>query len=298
MSSILVCPICGKQQTCGPHEGPLLALKESISPCPLKKGGIYAYVRDDRGRGVPGVKVTCAGDGPYSGANGRFSDEEGFAIFDPREDGSHDTAIHVAQSQNDVPRDYYAFSAEVVSVPVSKGKITLVEFQLNRYGILHVVVKRSDKPPLLFKGAQIRVESDQKPDPGPENSLDSGPVPFHGRKRIVHTVRASLTGPDKENYAFDGEPLATPFVVPDKENLVEFSISPAGWIKFKIIDEKDKLLLPEDATLEVEAPGMAKENKDVKAGNVLEVQKLEPGAVKVHAATVPQGYALVDVKPE
>src|ERR1051325_1907185 len=103
MASFLVCPICGDNVQCRrSHEAIPLEVANITTPCPLKKGAIYVFVKDDRGKGVEGVQVTCNGTPP--------SDSEGFAFFDPLEDGrSYLTSINLAPTPT-LALKYYIFS--------------------------------------------------------------------------------------------------------------------------------------------------------------------------------------------
>src|SRR5690242_20192098 len=138
MSTHLVCPICGEQFECGPHDRPTDETLEPMASCPLKKGAIYVFVKDDLGAPV-GKVITHCGELDATG-----TDKDGFAFYEQLEAGPYPTSISLEESDILVKDPHYTFVRTSVSATVQQGKITLVEFQIHRYATLDVEVKRTD----------------------------------------------------------------------------------------------------------------------------------------------------------
>jgi hypothetical protein len=291
VASFLVCPICGDKVQCsGSHSAIQPELTSVITPCPLKKGAIYVFVKDDRGKGVEGVHVTCKGTPP--------SDSEGFAFFDPLEDGrSYLTSIDLVPTPT-IASKYYIFSQSKIKAPVSAGRITLVEFQLNRYVPLNVAVRRSDKKQIYVKDVPINVSTvtPEAAPPKPDaNSTDSGPVIFDRLKQTTYKAVIQLTGTLQDDYTIEGKSEDQCAVAADKENLLEFFLLPAAWIRFKVVDEGDQALNG-TVKLHLQQAGEEKKEKPAENDGTAYVDKLEPGSkVNVLSVEVPERYELISL---
>jgi hypothetical protein len=291
MASFLVCPICGGKAECrGPHDAISLDVTSVTIPCPLKKGAIYVFVKDDRGKGVEDVQVTCKGT--------PTSDSEGFAFFDPLEDGrSYLTSIDLTLTPT-IASKYYVFSQSKISAPVTAGRITLVEFQLNRYVPLKVAVRRSDKKQIYVKDVPINVSTltPEAAPPKPDaNSMDTGPVVFDGLKQTTYKAVIQLTGTLHEDYTIDGKSEDQCAVTANKENLLEFLLLPAAWIRFKVCDEGDRAL---NGPVKLHLQQAGEEKKETPAENdgTAYVDKLEPGSkVNVLSVEVAERYELISL---
>ena len=284
-----VCTICGQQITCtNPHTAPEHQLGGATLDCPLQKGAIYVYVKDDTGTGVKGVKVTCTG-GPQD------TDDLGFAFYDPLAEGPHATSISLTPTPL-LEDKYYIFSTTPLNPVVSRGRITQVEFQINRLAPLKVAVTRSDKGTYL-KSADIKVETttaNAAPSTPNKPSLDTGPVEFAKLRKTSYKVTVTLAGTDKDNFIFDDKAIVDYVVDPSKDNLLEFPVSPAGWIAFKFIDNAGADLKVV-AKLSLEQVAMGAADKDTAAEGTLRVEKLEPGDMQCKTITLPEQYEFVSL---
>ena len=284
-----VCSICGRDLICtNPHSVPPAQAGSAVSQCPLKKGAIYVHAKDDLGNGVSGVPVECAG-------GKALSDPAGFAFFDPLDEGTHTTSIALGSTAA-LDNKYYVASKPSVDGVVYLGQITLVEFQLDRYSTLKAVVKRSDNGRQL-KDVDIKLETSAPgatPATPQKKSLENEPAVFEKLKRAVYKATVTLTGADKENYVIKGAFAVDCSVDPDKDNAIEFLVTPSGWIAFKLVDQRNNPL-NERATLSVEPAGQAKADKVCGADGFLRIENLDPGKVKVHQIALDKRYELVEM---
>jgi hypothetical protein len=181
MSAHFICPICGEPFEHGPHDLRKTVLGSSVQACPKGKGAIYVYVQDDRGAGLQGSTVNCAGKTPDS-------DKEGYAIFDQLNEQIYPTSIGPKLTSG-----YYLFSPKQFQAAARDGQVTLVAFQLNPYCRLKVAVKRADKNNEYLKDVLLKV-STEAPDalanPPEQKSLATAPVEFQqlGRVHAIKTI--------------------------------------------------------------------------------------------------------------
>jgi len=141
MSAILVSPICGDQIECKGKHGPQDVTSSPVVDCPLIKGGLHIFVKDEKGKGVPGVQVTCAA------GNTTDTDPDGLVCYDQVPKNSYDTSIDLTPSKT-LKDTYYIFSKSSLNAPVDQGKITLVIFQIKPIPWIEVELVDQDKNPI------------------------------------------------------------------------------------------------------------------------------------------------------
>jgi len=288
----VVCPICGNGVECkSPHEGP----QEKIEPvveCPLKKGAIYVFVKDDRGAPVSKVMTYCKNQKPVS------TDKEGFAFYEQLEEGGpYPTSINLEESDDSAKDPHYTFVRTSVEASVKKGKITLVEFQLHRYATLNVEVKRTDNQKLVGE-AKIQVEAGAVADNPPkaeEKSLETRPVPIEKLKPTgVYKVTITLVEVHDKKFKVSGASEQTGIKVkPDAPNKIEFLVDPLFSIKFAIVEGKNTV----SGALTLQQSDKAAAKHETKPDGTLELDNLPAGKMKVNQVDLAASYEFVSIKP-
>ena len=118
------CSKCGKPLDCKcPNCGASAPVDEVVQECPLKKGAIWALIKDDTGKGVVNVQFTGPGT--------KKSDDVGFASFDPLSEKTYDVTATVPLP-DEIKDDFHLPAPTTKQVPVKTGQITQVVFQLKR----------------------------------------------------------------------------------------------------------------------------------------------------------------------
>ena len=292
MSTHLVCPICGKQFECGPHERGSDQRLEPVQGCPLKKGAIYVFVKDDLGAPVGKVITHCGDKKPVG------TDKEGFAFYEQLDEGKYPTSISLEESDVLVQDPHYTFVRTTVTATVNVGKITLVEFQLHRYADVQVEVKRTDNQKLVSDVA-IRVDADESADNPPkqdENSLESGPVSMPKFKPTgVYTAKIALVKVHEKKYKISGKSEQPGIKVKaGAPNKIEFLVDPIFWLKLAVVEGKTGV--PGTITLQQSGKGAA--DHPTQNDGTLEFDELEAGAMTVNKVDTTAGdYEFASITP-
>ncbi len=292
MPAHFTCPICGKPFQCdGPHEGASEDIG-IVKECPLHVGAIYIFVKDDTGKGVAQVKTMCGTRKPTN------TDPEGFAFYEQLEVNPYPVSIELENSDSTVAEEHYTFVRASLTPTVEKGKITIVEFQINRYGTLEVEVKRTDTKARVG-AVNIHVTGERSSD-GPlksdEPSLDTGPVRFEKLKPTsVYKAAIHLDEHQDKKFRISGALEQEPIrVSPDGPNRIEFLLDPIYWIKLRILEGEE----PVSATILLQQNG----KEETLAQDMVGVQGLEnldAGAMTVNRIEVPTpSYEFVSIKPK
>ena len=287
MSAHFFCPICGEPFQHGPHLSKNVVLGKPVKNCPLKeKAAIYVYVQDDRGAGLQGSTVNCDGKNPDS-------DPEGYAIFDQLEDSkTYPTTIGPKLTDG-----FYLFSPSKFDPTAHSGSITMVVFQLNPYAELKVAVKRSDKENVYFKDVVLTVTTDTPtaaPQTPQQHSSDTGPVSFSKLKRTDYKITATLAGNQKEEFELEDPAETTKSVEPHTDNLVEFLVSPAGWINFHLVEKKGASESPLDGAFNLQQSGKSQRKENTDAG-AAKLKRLEAGNFKIDNVEIGEQYEFVEL---
>jgi hypothetical protein len=286
MPTLLVCPVCGKEYKCEePHEGPHDVLT-AIEACPLTKGSLYVFVKDEAGNAIEGVKAYCKRDSDTT-------DDLGFAYFQQREADTYETRIDLSESAKTVWSKHYAVTR--VSVPdasVEKGKITIVEFVLNRYADMRVKITREDGDSELPK-ATFTVTSAHVLDE-PSKDAVKGEALFGDLKPTeLYAIECAL--PDKEdrkNFTLVKEKEADRRVSALKTEEVVFVVTPRYWIELAIVDPKDPTLTGSFAL----RPGKSEAKpQDAIGKDFLHVPDLTPGNLGIDGITLTESREFVGI---
>lgn len=292
MSTHIVCPICGLDMTCkGPHEG-ANEIIDSSAQCPLKKGAIYVFVKDDAGTPLGKVATYCGKQTPIG------TDKDGFAFYEQLDEGPYPTGIVLEDSDTATVKDpHYTFVRTEVTANVQKGKITLVEFVLHRYATLQVEVKRTDNKKLVGQ-VQVHVEAAESKDSPPqteEKSLESGPVPIHKlRPTGVYKVTITLVEIHDKKFKVSGSPEQSGIKVkPNAPNKIEFLVDPLFWIKFAIVEGNNTPA----GQLNLQQTGKDAAKHDTTGDGKLELDELPAGKMKVNQIDLAESYEFVEIKP-
>jgi len=116
-----ICPQCGGNIDCPGHAH---VVGRNMATCALKKGALWIQVVDEKGNGVEGVDVTL------DGGNGKKTDPQGLAAYDPLDDGV-EYAVEVSDTlPGSVTPTHKPPQVRTARADVEKGKIAYVKFQL------------------------------------------------------------------------------------------------------------------------------------------------------------------------
>ena len=276
MATHLVCPICGKEFECkGPHEGPH-DVQSPITECPLQKGSIYVFVKDSAQEHVPNVKTFCKSDEDET-------DKSGFAFFQQLSKDTYETRIDLEKSDDKVKNKYYATARVSVPAKVEPGKITVVEFVLNRYADLLVRLKGKEEDSPLPK-AKFDVRSSGHTPDVPVQDAVKGKAEYKKLKPTeTYTVKCELDKEDSKNFKIDRTEQTKVTVNPDKEKEVVFLVEPRYWIEVALKEEKEsgikgKFSLKHSAGDNYNAEDVGSEMKLV--------EDLKPGMMDVEGVTL------------
>ena len=289
MSSHFVCPVCGKPFSCGPHPGPENVIS-TIQECPLKKGAIYVFVRDDLGRHIPGVKTLCSAC-PNVTPN---TDPEGFAFFEQLDASTYDTAIELSESEESVRSKHYAAFRTSVTATVEKGRITLVEFVLHLYAEMLVKLERTDGKVGPLPQANFGVDSSaHTPDPASQDHKEGG-TPFPKLKSTAnYTVACKLLNEeDTKNFKLVLDQQTDKTVSANKVTEVIFKVEPRFWIDLALVDKKHDALKG-NFTLKPQT-GNTIAADDINA-TVRHVPDLQPGTIDINEITLTDSREFVSL---
>jgi hypothetical protein len=153
MSAFLVCPICGEHVHCKGNHDPLGGSSNPVKDCPLLKGGLHVFVKDEKGKGAGGVRVTSSAGDPFD------TDPDGLVCYDQVSPApSYDTSIDLSGSQT-LSTTHYISSKSSVNVPVAQGKITLVIFQIKPIPWIEIRLVDADNKPIP-SNAKLHLKQD------------------------------------------------------------------------------------------------------------------------------------------
>jgi hypothetical protein len=271
------CSVCGSDLVCThPHDGPPPVLGAVEEPCPVDKGAIWIYARDDTGAGVPGIEVDVAG-------TAKNTDPDGFAPFDPLDPNAYTTKVN---GLGDKAETLYVFSEETVPATVTRGQIKLVTYDLMRFSDLEVKVKRTDiEEDNLYEEAEVKLDvSPPLTAPSPEKTGPDGLVTFEKLKKGTYTVGVTLKTDDQPNYDVDLSPGAEYGVSPTGANVVEIPITPNGWIKFvfeKGEEDESEAITGAKLKLELKQGETERPADECEEDGTLEIKSLLPGDMEV-----------------
>ena len=287
MPTILVCPICDTEYECQqPHEGPHDVLT-TIEACPLTKGSLYVFVKDEAGNAIRDVKAYCEGDSDDT-------DALGFAYFQQLEATSYETRISLLESAEKVWSNHYAVTR--VSVPaaaVEKAKITIVEFVLNRYADLRVKITREDGESELPK-ATFKVTSRAHALDEPSKDAVKGEALFGKLKPTeLYTVECSLPEEeDRKNFTVVDETKPDRKVSALKTEEVVFVVKPRYWIELAIVDPKDPTLT---GSFALRPDKSEAKTKDAIGKTFVHVPDLTPGNLGIDGITLTESREFVGI---
>jgi hypothetical protein len=108
---------------CKGNHDPIDSSSKPVQDCPLLKGGLHVFVKDEKNKGVKGVQVTSTAGKPFD------TDDDGLVCYDQLSPNSYDTGIDLTPSKT-LSSTYYISSKSSLPAPVAQGKITLVIFQI------------------------------------------------------------------------------------------------------------------------------------------------------------------------
>ncbi|MDX2152986.1 MAG: hypothetical protein SFV54_19745 [Bryobacteraceae bacterium] len=282
------CAVCGRELVCtNPHPGNPPQVGSVQQDCPIRKGAIWIYVKDDTGTGVAAVEVEAAGIT-------KPTDPTGFAPFDPLDENTYTTKVKSLGGKSD---SHYVHSADSRDVTVSAGKIQMVTFELARYSTLKVIIKRTDKQNNNgYQDADVSLAAAlpaQAPVPAPGKTGADGTFVFQKVKKGTYDVTAALKGGDQPNFDVDGKAGEKYGVDPSKVNEVEVPITPNGWVKLHFKDAGGagvkgvKVVLKKDGEDRPE-----EQNQD---DGLLEVKKLTVGDPEVVKAQHDEVWEFVEL---
>jgi hypothetical protein len=275
MPVTLVCPICGKRFECdGKHEPHRDDLAAAVK-CPLNKGSIHVFVKDDAGNGVTGVATK---------SSGHTETDLGFAFFDRLDAGAYPTSIDLGASVSEVASGYYTISDTGVTAKVEPGKITLVEFALIRYGAIRAVLKGTDDAGVLAR-VEFKVNGSSSP-------TKEGKADFDKRKPTEdHTVTCALGPQDTKNFKLVKAEEPDQKVRSARTTEVVFQVTPRYWVDLVLVDPKDDKLTGAFSLLQGADPVDA---SDVGA-DVKHVPDLKSGTVDVKGITLLESREFVSI---
>jgi len=237
MPSHLVCQICSTTYECKCEKTGESEKLDLVTDCALKKGAIYVFVKDDRGKGVGGVKTLCVGTKETKEFN---TDPEGFAFYEQLEVDSYPVSMNLEGSELEVKEPHYVVARKVVTATVVKGCITMVEFQIHRYAKVESEV-RIKGTGAHFGKATIRVDASEVIDnllEASKPSLDTASI-FFQKVRPTGTYTAAIEIPkdQQKKYRVVGDP-SKPVgkVTPEGPNKVAFEVELVYWIHIQIFE--------------------------------------------------------------
>lgn len=282
MSTHLVCPICGKQFECDePHEGPHDVLT-TVKPCPQVKGAIYVYVLDNRQEGASGVKTHC-------GTQAATTDPQGFAGFEQLEAGPYATRIALDESDDEVQAKYYVVTRTATKPTVEPGKITLVEFVVNRHADLRVKLAWAEGDGELPR-ARVAVDG---PCDEPERTVEGGKAEFKRlRPTETYKVACALHDDDARDFALEQAERTGVTVTATRTTELVFRVARRHWVDLALVDAEDGALkgsvklVQGDADLAVGDVG----------GEATHVADLKPGTVDIDGVTLPESREFVALR--
>jgi hypothetical protein len=289
LSSHFVCPVCGKPFECGPHPGPQNVIS-TIQECPLKKGAIYVFVRDDLGRHIAGVKTLCSAR-PESKPN---TDPEGFAFFEQLDENTYTTSIDLGESVDNVRDNHYAVFRTSIETPVQKGKITLVEFVLHLYADMLAKLVRTDGKSEPLPRANFGVGGDSHtPDPASKDH-QQGQAPFPKLKPTANytVVCKLLSEDDAKNFKLAVDQQADQRVKAGQTTEVIFKVEPRFWIDLALIDKKDDTLKGNFALKPKAGNNIAAQDVDA---NMRHIPDLQPDTIDIEELTLTDSREFVDL---
>jgi hypothetical protein len=237
MPVTLVCPICDKEHICeGPHGGPQTDDLHPVGKCPLTKGSLYIFVKDDAGNGIPGVHTSCEGAPVGKGPTLK----QGFAYYEQLEAGPYPTAISLEQSDVDVQTNYYCKGRFAASGKVEKGQITIVEYVLQRYAELLATVQRDDGSKELPK-VSFEVVSDSHVLEKAVQDAVEGQGPYSKLKPTsIYNVACKIVDEEgRKNFTLVEASKPNVSVDPGKRQVVEFVLKRRHWVEVSLTDSKD-----------------------------------------------------------
>ena len=280
MSTHLVCPICGGQFECkGPHEKPHDMLSP-VKECPLGKGSIHVFVKDSLNQGVPNVRTYCSGD-ERTGALG-------FASSEPLDAGDYPTSIALDESGENVKSNYYSSTRTSVTAKVQAGKITMVEFALNKYAAMLVRIERTDRGSEL-PPADFEVGGSHTPDE-PTKPAAKGMAEFSKLKPTeLYTVKCKLREEDQKNFKLEKDTQTGQKVTSARLTEVVFRLEPRYWVDLALVDPKDDTV---KGSFSVEQSGDTKPANDV-GREAKHIPDLKAGKVDIAGITLPESREFV-----
>ena len=237
------CSICSEEMTeqtvyvckrehavAGPKIG------NATQSCPLAKGAIWVHVAGEGGKGVGTIPVTNPGSGP-----GKATDDKGFAPFDPLDEGtSYSVTIGPLPTALE-PKYYLPDIVSAAGIPVSKGQITSVEFQLVSAAELKVIVKESGKEAFV-KGIDVTVTApspETAVDPAKQTTPENGVVTYKRlRKAAGYKVKIELSPTDAKKFKIIDKDTQTCDIDPDGKNELTFELEAITWVKIHIRDKE------------------------------------------------------------
>jgi len=227
------CEICGEPFHCTkPHSGLMPKVGSAELDCPIKKGALWIYVKDDAGNGVPSISTKISGKGEGKGAG---TDPVGFAPYDPLDEGQYEASF--GPLNTDQQKKYVLPEIVKADPYVEVGKIKLVEFVLDRIASLEVTAKRSDKETEFVKDVIIKItppSEDKKLEKDEDKTPESGPLVFNKLRKGDYAVKASLSETDQLKYRIDDKDSQTWSLDPATKNAVEFKLTPIIRLYFKL----------------------------------------------------------------
>jgi hypothetical protein len=292
MPSHLVCQICSTTYECKCEKTGESEKLDLVTDCALKKGAIYVFVKDDRGKGVGGVKTKCVGKKETKEFN---TDPEGFAFYEQLEVDSYPVSMNLEGSELEVRDPHYVIARKEVTATVLKGCITMVEFQIHRYAKVESVVRIKGKGDYFGK-ATIKMDAsallDHLAEPS-KPSLDTASIFFQKvRPTGTYTAAIEIEKDQQKKYRVVGDP-SKPVgkVTPEGPNKVEFEVELVYWIQIQVF-EGEKLVAGK-ALLKQE--GKDEETKETRGD--IDLPNLETeGKLTVNSyETDPESYEFVDI---
>jgi hypothetical protein len=274
MPTNLVCPICGQEFECnGAHDGPHDVL-EPIKKCPLSKGAIYVFVRDNRQLGVPKAKIYCEG----SQEKEADTDSQGFAFFDRLDPAPHPTRVQVDKSDESVQNGYYATVRTSVTPKVEAGKITMVEFALNAYGTLVAILQPTDDigdlPPVTFEVSSPNHTPEESSKPATKDRAQFGKL----KPTELYKVSCKISQDHLKSFKLEKDVEPEQKVTSAKPTEVIFKIARRHWVDLLLKDPKDDKLT---GAFSLQQAGLAGQVAKGIGIAVQSITDLKPGTIDI-----------------
>ena len=284
MSTHLVCPVCGKPFECGPHEGDQHVLSP-IQECPVKKGALYVFVKDDRGDSIPKAKTYC-------GSNSFGTDSHGYAFYEQLDADKYPTKVVVEESDKSVSSNYYAVHRTSLNPAVQGGKITMVEFVLHRFGDMLVKLERTDGKSDLPRASFQVSGLNHSPDPSSKDD-EKGQASFPKLKPTEsYSASCALSSQDDlKNFKLVEDQKPDQKVKADQVTEVIFKVDPRFWIDLSLVDQTNNNLTGQFA---LKQDGKNITEKDV-GGDIHHVPDLQSGKVEIEEITLSDSREFVSL---